>query len=205
MEVLQLKCGVSVNKIVGGDSGKMIEVEHSTVTIKTDKDEEPHANGVKKEVEAVRSSKRRRSTNIEPQEPVRPVKRKKLNSDVENNSVVESNNVIPNNSQPDKSSNLEILSVPIKKPQPNGFIDDKDVESPTHPKVSHNESKSSSHLLSEDEDDDGNDVVTVELDEEFAVEKIDKEGAITTSCQSQDESNSVDVIGDKQTKSHRYG
>ena len=88
MEVLQLKCGVSVNKIVGGDSGKMIEVEHSTVTIKTDKDEEPHVNGVKKEVEAVRSSKRRRSTNIEPQEPVRPVKRKKLNSDVENNSVV---------------------------------------------------------------------------------------------------------------------
>ena len=47
--------------------------------------------------------------------------------------------------------------------------------------------------------------MTVELDEEFAVEKIDKEGAITTSCQSQDESNSVDVIGDKQTKSHRYG
>ena len=29
MEVLQLKCGVSVNKIVGGDSGKLIAVEHS--------------------------------------------------------------------------------------------------------------------------------------------------------------------------------
>ena len=109
-----------------------------------------------------------------------------------------------NNCQPDKSSNLEILSVPIKKPQPNGSIDDKEVENLTQPMVSHSESKSN-NLLSEDEDEDGNDVVTVELDEEFAVEKIDKEGAITTSCQSQDESNSVDVIGDKQTKSHRYG
>ena len=203
MEVLQLKCGVSVNKIVGGDSGKMIEVEHSTVTIKTDKDAELHVNGVKDEEVTVRSAKRRRSTNMEPQEPVGLVKRKKLNSDVENNSV-EKNNVNSNNCQPDKSSNLEILSVPIKKPQPNGSIDDKDVENLTQTKVSHNESKSN-NLLSEDEDEDGNDVVTVELDEEFAVEKIDKEGAITTSCQSQDESNSVDVIGDKQTKSHRYG
>jgi len=201
MEVLQLKCGVSVNKIVGGDSGKMIEVEHSTVTIKTDKDAELHVNGVKEEEDTVRSAKRRRSTNIEPQEPVRLVKRKKLNSDVENNSV-EKKNVSSNNCQPDKSSNLEILSVPIKKPQPNGSIDDKEVENLTQPMVSHSESKSN-NLLSEDEDEDGNDVVTVELDEEFAVEKIDKEGAITTSCQSQDESNSVDVIGDKQTKSHR--
>ena len=181
----------------------MIEVEHSTVTIKTDKDALPHVNGVKEEEDTVRSSKRRRSTNIEPQEPVGSVKRKKPNSDVENNSV-EKNKVIPNNCQPDKSSNLEILSLPIKKPQPNGIIDDKDVEISTQPKVSHNKIKSN-RILSEDEDDDGNDVVTVELDEEFAVEKIDKEGAITTSCQSQDESNSVDVIGDKQTKSHRYG
>ena len=45
MEVLQLKCGVSVNKMVysGGTEKGMddwIEIEHSTMTIKTDHKEE---------------------------------------------------------------------------------------------------------------------------------------------------------------------
>ena len=211
MEVLQLKCGVSVNKIVGGDSGKMIEVEHSTVTIKTDKDAEPEhvVNGVKKEEDShgVRSSKRRRSSNHEPQEPARPVKRKRQHSDHENNSVVEKeNNVIPNNCQPEKSSNLEILTVPIKKPQPNGLIEDKTVEIPTPTEeASSIENKSINHHSEDEDDEAGNDVVMVELDEEFVVEKIDQEGANSNSCQSQDESSSVDVIGaGKQQKPHRF-
>ena len=74
-----MKCGVSVNKIVGGDSGKLIEVEHSTVTIKTDQDAEPQVDSVKTEDDStsVRSSKRRRSSTNDPQEPVRPIKRKR--------------------------------------------------------------------------------------------------------------------------------
>lgn len=210
MEVLQLKCGVSVNKIVGGDSGKMIEIEHSTVTIKTDKDvESENVNGIKKEADAgLRSSKRRRSSNHEPQEPVRqPAKRKRQHSDVENNSVVEKeNNVIPNNiCQPEKVSSLEILTVPIKKPQLNGIVDDKNVENPTQPEeTSPIENKKSSYHSDDEDDEAGNDVVMVELDEEFVVEKINKEGANSSnSCQSQDESNSVDVIGPKQPKPHR--
>ena len=200
MEVLQLKCGVSVNKIVGGDSGKLIEVEHSTVTIKTDQDAEPKVDSVKTEDDStsVRSSKRRRSSTNDLQEPVRPIKRKR-HSDLENNSVVEKeNNVIPNNCQPEKSSKLEILPVPIKKHQVNG-VNDKNAEKQTQPKDLQREYQK--NCQSDDEEDEGNDVVMVELDEEFVVEKLDGEGASSDSCQSQDESNVAVVIGNQQPKS----
>merc|ERR1719192_3145356 len=83
MEVLQLKCGVSVNKIVGGSSGEFIEVEHSTVTIKTDAEQQEvkhQVNGLKDEEGSGNYRLRRKSTTDSSTVPskvlkTRPVKR----------------------------------------------------------------------------------------------------------------------------------
>merc|ERR550517_1708286 len=73
MEVLQLKCGVSVNKIVGGSSGEFIEVEHSTVTFKTDAEQQQelkhHVNGLKDEELSGNYRLRRKSTTESPAAP----------------------------------------------------------------------------------------------------------------------------------------
>merc|ERR1719150_244559 len=73
MEDLQLKCGVSVNKIVGGSSGEFIEVEHSTVTIKTDTEEvEHHVNGLKDEEGPAGNYRLRRKSTTDPPTPNGP-------------------------------------------------------------------------------------------------------------------------------------
>ena len=209
MEVLQLKCGVSVNKIVGGSSGEFIEVEHSTVTIKTDTEEvKHHVNGLKDEEGPAGNYRlRRKSTTDSPTTngPTPPkmmktkaVKRKRQ-SDVE---TVDSNNV--DSVQKKLPVTLEITPVSgNSKSSTSSTSSISSVESPPcctdkQPSKSHDENQV------EDEEDEGNDVVMVELDEEFVVEQVDKKSE-SDSCPSHDECGAVEVFGDEKSNPvHRY-
>lgn len=210
MEVLQLKCGVSVNKIVGQGSGEFIEVEHSTVTIKTDHENEQAAklNGIKDENlsdDAKGSYKlRRKSTSETNISKTKAVKRKRQSdADVENNSIEDkpSSNVIDNNCQDQvkKAARLEITPVanipkhPLVEETTDKKLDD------AKEKV---EEKKTAAVT--DDEDEGNDVVMVELDEEFVVEQVDKPDDNSDSSASQDETGVTEVIGETSTSSgHR--
>lgn len=228
MEVLQLKCGVSVNKIVGGSSGEFIEVEHSTVTIKTDAEQEadskPHLNGgVKGEHLSDQETKgsyklRRKSASETPSEfskakvsivKTKSVKRKFNQSDAENNeleseSEQNSNGVIKNNCQDDSSKQVLEISQ-ISGNSPPGKEDSKlaDGVNGKEQRVEHSKDFQS------DDEDECNDVVMVELDEEFVVEKINNEDASIGLPKSQaktgaDPDNTEIVATKKSAPSHRY-
>ena len=210
MEVLQLKCGVSVNKIVGQGSGEFIEVEHSTVTIKTDHENEQAAklNGIKDENlsdDAKGNYKlRRKSTSETNISKTKAVKRKRQSdADVENNSIEDkpSSNVIDNNCQDQvkKAARLEITPVanipkhPVVEETTDKKLDD------AKEKV---EEKKTAAVT--DDEDEGNDVVMVELDEEFVVEQVDKPDDNSDSSASQDETGVTEVIGEHSSSSgHR--
>ena len=208
MEVLQLKCGVSVNKIVGQSSGEFIEVEHSTVTIKTDheNDSEAKLNGVKDEIlpEDAKGGnyKRRRKSTSESSaaasnSKTKAVKRKRQSdADVENNSIEDkpSSNVIDNNCQDQvkKTSRLEITPV-ANIPKPPVVQENLDKKNASKEKLEEN--KTTAPVT--DDEDEGNDVVMVELDEEFVVEKVDKPDNNSDSGASHDEAGGVtEVIGE---------
>merc|ERR1719225_559982 len=70
------------------------------------------------------------------------------------------------------------------------------VESP--PSTDQQPRKSIDENQVEDEEDEGNDVVMVELDEEFVVEQLDKKSECD-GCLSQDESGAVEVFGEEQS------
>ena len=202
MEVLQLKCGVSVNKIVGGSSGEFIEVEHSTVTIKTDTEEvKHHVNGLKDEEGPAGNYRLRRKSTTDPPTtngPTPPkmmktkaVKRKRQ-SDVE---TVDSNNV--DSVQKKLPVTLEITPVSSNtKSSTSSTSSTSSVETP--PSTEKQPSKSIDESQVEDEEDEGNDVVMVELDEEFVVEQVDKKSECD-SCPSQDESGAVEVFGEEKS------
>ena len=214
MEVLQLKCGVSVNKIVGGSSGEFIEVEHSTVTIKTDTEElKDHMNGLKDEEGPAGNYRlRRKSSTAEAPTPNGPpppkmmktkaVKRKRQ-SDVETvteqtvgGEKFDNNNL--DNVQKKLPVTLEITPVSGNfKSSTSSTSSTSSVESP--PSTDKQPSKSIDERQVEDEEDEGNDVVMVELDEEFVVEQLDKKSECD-SCPSQDEAGAVEVFGEE--KSH---
>merc|ERR1719232_2202360 len=214
MEVLQLKCGVSVNKIVGQGSGEFIEVEHSTVTIKTDHENEQAAklNGIKDEnlsddakgnykLRRKSTSERSASTNIS---KTKAVKRKRQSdADVENNSIEDkpSSSVIDNNCQDQvkKAARLEITPVANIPKHPV-------VEETTDKKLDAAKEKVEEKKTAAvtDDEDEGNDVVMVELDEEFVVEQVDKPDDNSDSSASQDETGVTEVIGETSTSSgHR--
>ena len=205
MEVLQLKCGVSVNKIVGGSSGEFIEVEHSTVTIKTDTEEmKHHVNGLKDEEGPAGNYRLRRKSTTDPPTtngPTPPkmmktkaVKRKRQ-SDVE---TVDSNNV--DSVQKKLPVTLEITPVPgstkSSTSSTSSSSSTSSVESP--PSTDQQPRKSIDENQVEDEEDEGNDVVMVELDEEFVVEQVDKKSE-SDSCPSHDECGAVEVFGDEKS------
>ena len=163
MEVLQLKCGVSVNKIVGQDSGELIEVEHSTVTIKTDLDEKFRINGDHNILETKGRLRRRSGTELPcsiERVPVKtkPVKRKRQSdvSDAENNDV---QHVMNNGTE---HNSLDITTVSSTPAPVTDHHKDSNVLSDTRQE----------HVDSDDDDDVDNDVVMVELEEEFVVEKV---------------------------------
>ena len=212
--MLQLKCGVSVNKIVGQSSGEFIEVEHSTVTIKTDHENDQAAklNGIKDEIlpeDAKRNYKLRRKSTSESSSSAivsktKAVKRKRQSdADVENNSIEDkpSSNVIDNNCQDQvkKSSRLEITPVSNipKHPVVKEALDTQNVA-----KEKADENNKTGAVT--DDEDEGNDVVMVELDEEFVVEKVDnKPDNNSDSATSQDEAGGVTEVIGKPSSGHR--
>ena len=212
MEVLQLKCGVSVNKIVGGSSGEFIEVEHSTVTIKTDaEDAKHHMNGLNGEEGPAGNYRLRRKSTTDPPTlngahpkmmKTKAVKRKRQ-SDVETatEQIVGDDELLHNNNvdkvQKKLPVTLEITPVSgNNKSSTSSTSSTSSVESP--PSADKQPRKSIDENQVEDEEDEGNDVVMVELDEEFVVEQLDKKSECD-GCLSQDESGAVEVFGEEQS------
>jgi len=236
MEVLQLKCGVSVNKIVGQGSGEFIEVEHSTVTIKTDKDVDTAGNGVKNENlhnEAKGIYKLRRKSGNDPA-PIKPldktksVKRKRQSdADQIETEIVNGEPENKNNGEPEKKkiksildelpkSNLEII--PLSEKNKAVSTENKSVSSDVLSISSPVVEKESKEVVkgkskddsvkephhSEDEEE-VNDVVVVELDEEFVVEKVEDSKIVKNSDggTSQDETDNAVEVCHHDAASHR--
>ena len=230
MEVLQLKCGVSVNKIVGQGSGEFIEVEHSTVTIKTDKDVDIAGNGVKNENlhnEAKGIYKLRRKSGNDPA-PIKPldktksVKRKRqsdadqIETEITNGEPENKNKKIKSILDELPKSNLEII--PLSEKNKAVSTENKSISSDVLSKSSPVVEKESKEVVkgkskddlvkephhSEDEEE-VNDVVVVELDEEFVVEKVEDSKIVKNSdCgTSQDETDNAVEVCHHDAASHR--
>jgi len=229
MEVLQLKCGVSVNKIVGGSSGEFIEVEHSTVTIKTDSEQQDLkedvnlVNGLKEELGpgSYRLRRKSQSTTDCPataQPKILKTKAVKRKRQSEGESQGESGGSESTEGSADNNNKereiiagklpvtLEITSVSSNsKSSTSSNSSTPSVESP------HSTDKPEVKAVDEnnldDEEDEGNDVVMVELDEEFVVEQVDKKcdsPDCSDSSPSNDETGDVEVFGDPKSKpAHR--
>ena len=182
MEVLQLKCGVSVNKIVGQSSGELIEVEHSTVTIKTDRELKPIVNGDHGLVEA-KGRKLRRKSGQEPPCTIEPVKTKavkrKRQSDVENNQF---------DKEPKRSLDITPV-VTVTKVNDNNALKNNNKDQ-ANPQPTKRVEEPPAFTNSDDEEDDSNDVVMVELEEEFVVEKV---GAGDTALDSSNQTKTQDT------------
>merc|ERR1719189_243603 len=123
------------------------------------------------------------------------VKRKRQ-SDVETATELHNNNV--DNVQKKLPVTLEITPVSGNtKSSTSSTSSTSSVESP--PSTDKQPSKSIDENQVEDEEDEGNDVVMVELDEEFVVEQVDRKSECD-SCPSQDESGAVEVFGEEKSK-----
>ena len=166
MEVLQLKCGVSVNKMVKAseesqDPAKQwIEIEHSTMHIKEyDSDHDLH----KSEDEAEEQ--------------------------------------VAKNKTDEEKGNKESLISTIKEA-------DSQQKQPEEPKSGEVSSNQESHKerrpsIEEGDDDseDDNDVVMVELDEDFVVERVNGGGSEVVNSQ---EVSAAEVVGEQSAPTHRY-
>merc|ERR550517_1738063 len=174
MEVLQLKCGVSVNKIVGGSSGEFIEVEHSTVTIKTDaeqKDVKHLVNGLKDE-EAGGSYRLRRKSTTEPATPAAPpkiLKTKAVKRKRQSGAETETDDRPDNNNKENTVSKKLPVTLEITPCSKSSTSSTSSVESHQSSEKPPVKAVNENHF--DDEEDEDNDVVMVELDEEFVVEK----------------------------------
>ena len=210
MEVLQLKCGVSVNKIVGGSSGEFIEVEHSTVTIKTDAEQQEvkhQVNGLKDEEGSGNYRLRRKSTTDNSAVPskvlkTKPVKRRRQ-SGVDTTKEREVEKESDNNNRESLTKKLPVTLeiTPVLGSNKSSASSTSSVESPPSP------DKPVAKAVEEnvdDDEDEGNDVVMVELDEEFVVEKVESKTDTTDTSPSQDEATAVEVNGDEGSRpAHR--
>lgn len=220
MEVLQLKCGVSVNKIVGGSSGEFIEVEHSTVTIKTDAEQQEvkhQVNGLKDEEGSGNYRLRRKSTTDSSTVPskvlkTRPVKRRRQSGldttkerEVEKEGQKEVEKESDNNNRESLTKKLPVTLeiTPVLGGNKSSASSTSSVESPPSP------DKPVAKTVEEnvdDDEDEGNDVVMVELDEEFVVEKVESKTDTADTSPSQDEATAVEVNGEEGSgPAHRWG
>ena len=166
MEVLQLKCGVSVNKMVKAteesqDPAKQwIEIEHSTMHIK-----EYDSDHCKSEDES---------------------DEKIIGKAIHSNHQRE---------EKEKSNVPEIAPEEKRPEQPES------TEVPNNVQTLNKERR----LSSRDEDsEDDNDVVMVELDEDFVVERVNEGGSGTDTAASSQEATSVaEVVGEQAAPTHR--
>jgi len=236
MEVLQLKCGVSVNKMVysggtekgqGGDD--WIEIEHSTMTIKTDskeeRDEAGHENGhadttVKTDSDSKQgnnvSNKRKISTDQVKSTGKNRSKRKKQHkvvlerideSKVE--MIVDHVRIDPGAKPVDKAETEKVVPLKLTEvvEQVKVDVDDSDKapvekETPIHA-LTENINPVKDSTVAEENSDDDNDVVMVELDEEFVVEQLSGSGGEADLGHNTDEAGQAEVIGEQASPSHR--
>jgi len=166
MEVLQLKCGVSVNKMVKAteesqDPAKQwIEIEHSTMHIKEyDSDH--------------------------------------CKSEDESDEKIIGKAIHSNHQREEK----EKSNVPEVAPEEKGPEQPESTEVPNNVQTLNKERR----LSSRDEDsEDDNDVVMVELDEDFVVERVNEGGSGTDTAASSQEATSVaEVVGEQAAPTHR--
>jgi len=214
MEVLQLKCGVSVNKIVGQGSGEFIEVEHSTVTIKTEKDHDTNGNGVNDEnlhdkAKGIYKLRRKSGTDPDPIKPLEKTKSVKRKRQSDADKIEEE---IVTNGKPEKKkiksildelpkSNLEII--PLSAENKSLSVSTPSESTPDNPEESKKVTEKEKESHQTDDEEEVNDVVVVELDEEFVVEKVEDSKKVNSDAgTSQDETdNAVEVCHN--SASHR--
>ena len=168
MEVLQLKCGVSVNKMVKAseesqDPAKQwIEIEHSTMHIKEyDSDHDLHKSEDEAEEQVTKDKTDEEGKKESCASPI-----KEADSEKE---------------QPEEAKSGEISS--------------------NH--NSHKERRPSSREGDYDSEDD-NDVVMVELDEDFVVERVNGGGGSEV-VSSQEVATAAEVVGEQSAPTHRSG
>ena len=196
-----MKCGVSVNKIVGGDSGKLIEVEHSTVTIKTDaeqKDVKHLVNGLKDE-EAAGSYRLRRKSTTDP--PPKILKTKAVKRKRQSGAETETDDRPDNNNKENSVSKKLPVTLEITPCSKSSTSSTSSVESHQSSEKPPVKAVNENHF--DDEEDEDNDVVMVELDEEFVVEKVDSKAechGCSDSSPSQEEGGAVEVCGEEKSK-----
>jgi uncharacterized C2H2 Zn-finger protein len=211
MEVLQLKCGVSVNKMVysgGTEKGQdtdWIEIEHSTMTIKTDHKEEAaeglHVNGHDGSVTNGEgpagindiTGGRRASTSTRKAKAKRKIKHKivlECTDDTIVDMIVDHSRIIQESDNLDK-----VLGVPDSTTSPLEVVEKINTKQPLEVIKSQTlDVKNGGHFFNEQKQnppdktetvknsfvdefsDDENDVVMVELDEEFVVEQLSDQG-----------------------------
>ena len=199
MEVLQLKCGVSVNKMVfSGEVEKgqnhWIEIEHSTVTIKTDQ-----CNTEEKHHDDITTDQKSKNPKIEAPTKEQFIKdfipissKKKVVIRVVDDSLIDDIN---------DHKNIEILSNScIDDETKNIKQNDKLFVDLTSDKQTFTSSLKSPINVDSDQE---NDVVMVELDEEFVVEKLSETTVDLDSIQTKENLNQTVVIGHPTAPSHR--
>jgi len=230
MEVLQLKCGVSVNKMVysgGTEKGKddWIEIEHSTMTIKTDHKEEiteaAPVNGHNiapvnddglttiKDIPCVNATNKRKTSTGKSKS-----KRKKKHkvvlerpdeSKVE--MIVDHLRINPGAESLSKSLGgkdvpvkllevVDVLSITVVKDATVNVEEKKKAPSP-------NKIETVKASLVDEFSDDDNDVVMVELDEEFVVEQLSGSGGEAEHGNSLEDEAQTEVIGEQAPPTYR--
>jgi len=231
MEVLQLKCGVSVNKMVysgGTEKGQddWIEIEHSTMTIKTDHKEEnmenvdtnghnsSTGNGDCPDMNDMigASAVNRRKTSIGKPKSKRQKKHKvfiehpdetKIGVMVDHERIIMESEEIIKSSTIESAVNTNELTVckPIESVEKHTVEVKKDLTRSEHKNTELTETLKTCVVdeFSEDE----NDVVMVELDEEFVVEQISGSGTETDHGINHDIAGQAEVIGEQAAPNHR--
>jgi hypothetical protein len=169
MEVLQLKCGVSVNKMVKATEESLdpekqwIEIEHSTMHLK-EYDSDPDTHKGEDDLE----------TDMNMKHMAQNGDLKGLDSDTINNATCNEHS----------QANVNILApTPSKSLDSSGQCDVK-MPIPQRP------------IGGDEESDDDNDVVMVELDEDFVVERVEEQASHDGSM--------AEVVGELTAPNHRY-
>jgi len=237
MEVLQLKCGVSVNKMVynegtekgvGGDN--WIEIEHSTMTIKTDRKTEPdadtaHINGVdttavigvkSDNIECLSDSQINIIRGINSIDQVKSTGKTKSKRRKKQKVILE----ILDESKVEQIADLVKID-PGSSPL-NRFMTDTafpvkvlEVVEQTRDAIKSIEKENfvnesvakvipvKASAVDEDVSDDNTDVVMVELDEEFVVEELSVSGGEADLGHGNDKVAQAEVVGEQSAPSHR--
>jgi len=230
MEVLQLKCGVSVNKMVysgGTEKGQddWIEIEHSTMTIKTDHKEENmeeddsighNGSAVNGDCSVVNdiigaSAVNKRKNSTAKIKSNRKKKKKVFLQHPDENKISlmvdhermrkESEDLIKLGTRESVVNTTETLSKPMESVEKQGVEVEKDIVINEQKIMEITESSKTS--LADEFSEDENDVVMVELDEEFVVEQLSGSGTEADHGNNHDVVCQAEVIGEQAAPNHR--